>query len=164
MKFPHTLIHYLIGFVAIIIGVCALTQSHHAHKVTLVEQNGVMTQEKAGRFDWPSLDQQQTILIGESLQKSTISKVKIFCASSACHKISLDLDDSLQIAGISSDFEGDHVDSESDYGVFVGPPGDDANKVAAAITGATHIIPTIVPIDGIEGVGIIIGKYKGAGQ
>lgn len=162
MKFPHNLMHYLIGAAAITLGVCSLTQAHHANRVTVVSQSGVVASEKISRFDWPTLGQDATISLGEDLKDIGIKKVTLYCAVSSCHQISLDIDDALQIANIESAFESNHVDSESDEGIFVGPPGDAASTVATAIAKATGLSPVIVPIDGITGVGVIIGKYKGA--
>lgn len=159
MKFPHHLMHYIIGCAALAIAICSFLQVQHEPKVTIV--SGATQSEKVGRFDWPTLGQDKTITLGEAVQNSAVKDVAIFCSSTSCHQLSLDMDDAMQIAGVSDSFESDHVDSESGDGIFVGPPGADASLVADAINKSMGVKVGIVPIDGINGVGIIIGKYKG---
>ena len=73
-----------------------------------------------------------------------------------------DLDDAMQLAGWKSDFEERQVESENEKGIFVGPPGQDAENMIAAL-GKIGFEGTAVGINDeygrpIDGVGIIIGK------
>jgi hypothetical protein len=84
--------------------------------------------------------------------------VTIFCRDATCHDLQLGLDDAFLVAEWREDLQTLPVDSEEDKGIFVGPPGDAAEFVAAELKQQTGLEASIVPIDGIEGLGIIIGK------
>jgi hypothetical protein len=150
MKISHNIAHYVIGGAALVLAGYGTV----AHKAP-AEPVGI---HQAGRLDWPSLGQDDTIALGETLKAVSPGRVTLYCSAPSCHDLELDLDDAFQIAGWQSEFETRFVDSEAAQGLSVGPPGHDAENLAAALFKATGLEATIVPIDGIDGVGIIIGK------
>jgi hypothetical protein len=102
------------------------------------------------------LTQEQIIALGEALkQKGT---VVLYCASIECSSIRADFDDAFQIAEWDSSFESGPVESESDVGLFVGPPGTEADALIASIFKATGIKASPVDIPLNKGLGIIFGK------
>lgn len=167
MKINHTLIHYVIGITALIgVGIAY----HHQPEVKLVPTavTQVVTNVKVSANDWPDLGEEKTIALGEALNTlgeamehgGRTRKVTLFCAQVSCINLRKDIDDAFQIGWFQRDFVDDHVDSESDKGIFVGPPGEDAEALSEAIRTTTGIESVIVPISGIDGVGVIIGKAK----
>jgi hypothetical protein len=155
MPIDHNKVHYLIGVAALALGLHgALREKPNVQIVSAAPGT-----EKHSQFEWPSLGQERTIALGEALPKDKLKKVWLFCDKPECRALMVDLDDAMQIGGVDDDFETRSVDSEIDKGVFVGPPGDAANALAAALKDTTGIDPSIVGIDGLDGgVGIIIGK------
>lgn len=149
----HTKLHY--AGIALALG---LSSTALLHKPAPVHEAAIHQLQKPSRFDWPSLGQEKTEALGEALKGVSPEKVTIYCPSPSCHDLQLDLDDAFQSAGWSAEFEERFVDGESEHGIFVGPPGPGAEALAAALAKTTGVEATIVPIDGIEGVGIIIGK------
>jgi hypothetical protein len=149
----HTKLHY--AGIALALG---LSSTALVHTPASVHDAAVHQVQKPSRFDWASLGQDKTIALGEALKGVAPGKVTIFCSQPHCHDLQLDLDDAMQLAGWQSDFEGRYVDSEGDKGIFIGPPGPEAENLAAALAKATGLQASIVPIDGIDGLGIIIGK------
>jgi hypothetical protein len=154
MPINHNVAHYVIGGAALLLASTAVLKPAPAP----VHEAAIHQVQKASRFDWESLGQDKTIALGESLKGVAPGKVTIYCSRPSCHDLQLDFDDAFQIAGWHSDFESRYVDSEADNGVFVGPPGPDAEALAAALLRSTGLEATVVPIDGIDGVGIIIGN------
>lgn len=158
MKIPHTTLHYAIGAAAIGIGALSMAQKNHN---VYIEQPvaGHVETVKESRFAWPALGQDKTIQLGEALAHAAPGKVTIFCNTFDCRNFRTDLDDAMQIADWNTAFEDRFVDSESEEGLFVGPPGADAESLASVLHAATGVDIKIVPISDIEGVGIIIGKH-----
>lgn len=154
MPINHTKIHYALAAVAISLGGYGAVQS--TIKPDLAAIHGPA---KAGRHDWKALGEDKTTALGDTLKAFKPEKVTIYCAASSCHQLRADLDDAMQLAGWPSEFEDRPVDSESDAGVFVGPPGDKAEGLVAALA-KIGIDTKIVPIEGIDGLGIIIGKVQ----
>jgi hypothetical protein len=152
MAINHNIAHYCIGGAALLLAGSAILKPSPAP----VHEAAIRQVQKPSRFDWSSLGQDKTDALGEALKGS--GNVTIFCSQSSCHDLQLDLDDAFQIAGWKSEFESRFVDSESERGIFVGPPGHDAEALAATLAQTTGLEATIAPIDGVEGVGIIIGK------
>jgi hypothetical protein len=113
--------------------------------------------QKPSRYTWASLGD-ETIQLGTALEHTPPGKATIFCAASSCHDLALDIDDAMQVAGWQSNIEERPVDSESEDGISVGPPGTDAEAFAERLKEVTGIEPHIVAIDGVDGIGIIIGK------
>lgn len=156
MKINHTVAHYVIGGTALVLAASANISPSSAP----VHESAVHNVMKPSRFDWAALGQDKVIALGEALKGTAPGKVKIFSATEESHELALDFDDAFQIAGWQDEIEGRQVESENDYGIFVGPPGDAAEAFKAIIHKTTGIDPEIVPIDGIDGVGLIIGKTK----
>lgn len=115
--------------------------------------------DKGSSHAWPSLTEDQTIALSEGIKRldTPAKKMTLYCSSSSCEYIRNDFDDALQIAGWVSDYEDRPVDSESDVGVFVGPPSDQAEKLRQTIESTTGIKAEMVDM---EKFGIIIGKVK----
>lgn len=167
MKINHTPILYVIGAVAIALGTGAYV---HRPKEILVPT--AVTQEvtniKVSAHDWPSLGEEKEINLGEALntlgnvmdKADRPKKVTLFCSSMTCANIRKDIDDAFQIAWFDRDFEDRFVGSEGDRGIYVGPPGPDAEALSEAIEATTGYEPVIVPIDGLEGLGVIFGKVE----
>ena len=164
MKINPHLMHYLIGFTALAAGGYAIAQP----PVSVISSTGFGASaygtpvSRTSRFEWPSLGMDKTIALGDALTKlHTPAKVTLYCASETCQGLRADIDDALQIAGWFSDFEDRPVDSEADRGICVGPPGVEAAHLAHALKEATGTEVTTCPIDGIMGLGVIIGKSDG---
>lgn len=161
MKIYHHLNHYIIGGVALALGTSAFLAKNPNHDV-IVQQpvSGHVETVKPSRFAWPSLDQDKTIALGENLTTLGPHKVTLFCANFDCQNLRTDIDDAFQIAGWNSSFEDQHVDSESDVGLFVGPAGRDAENLAGALEKALNVKVSIVAIDlPIGQLGVIFGKH-----
>jgi hypothetical protein len=156
MPINHTVAHYVIGGAALVLATAAVLKPAPAP----VHEAAIHQVQKPSRMDWASLGEEKTIALGEALKGVKPGKVTLFCSAPSCHDFQADLDDAFQIADWRSDFETRFVDSEGSSGLSVGPPGADAENLAAALAKATGIEATIVPIDDIEGVGIIIGKAR----
>jgi hypothetical protein len=154
MTINHNVAHYVIGGVALVLAGTAVLKPAPG----LVHEAAIHQVQKPSRMDWANLGQDKTVALGEALKGVKPGKVTLFCSAPSCHDFQADLDDAFQIAEWRSDFETRFVDSEASAGLFVGPPGGDAENLVAALAKTTGIEATVVPIDGIEGVGIIIGK------
>lgn len=151
MKINHTAMHYVIG-------AAALGLAAHATLAPPSPVASVHELQRPSKFDWPVPSPDQVTNLGEILKGQKPGKVTVFCRSPQCHDLELSLDDAFQIAEWHEDLETLPVDSEESRGIFVGPPGPPAEFVAAELKQQTGLDAEIVPIDGIEGVGIIIGK------
>lgn len=113
---------------------------------------------KASRFAWPALGQDKTIALSEGLKRVSTSKyITIYCASTSCEMLRNDLDDAMQLAGWSVIYEDRSVDSETDVGLFVGPPSDQAEALRILLESTTGIETKMVDM---EKFGIIIGKHQ----
>jgi hypothetical protein len=113
------------------------------------------------RYAWPSLGMDKTIALGEALQSlPSKTRVVIWCPGLDCLALQSDLDDAFQIANWDSDFDRRRVDSNDDTGLFVGPRGERADRLAAAIEKATGIHVELVdaPSLQIETINLYIGK------
>jgi hypothetical protein len=152
MKINHTIAHYIIGGLALAMSSYGLV---HTPARVITQTHEIA---HSSHFAWPALGENKTIELGEALKKLPEQKVTLFCSGPSCQGLASDLDDALQIANWKSDLEARFVDSEADKGIFIGPPGLGAEDFAKAISNATGVNVEIVPIDGIEGIGIIIGK------
>jgi hypothetical protein len=153
----HNIAHYVIGGAALVLAGYGSIQPKAA-----VEPAGIHEAAKPSRLDWPALGSDKAIALAESLKGMAPGKVTIYCGQSRCHGFMLDLDDAMQIAGWKSDFEERQVESENEKGIFVGPPGQEAENMIAALS-KIGLDATIVGISDeygqrIDGVGIIIGK------
>lgn len=117
-----------------------------------------LTAIKASPSAWPALGQDKTIALAERLQGLTKTSVTIYCSSPDCRDIQHDLDDALQIADWPSDFETGAFMPPEQPGVFVGPAGEKATALAAALS------PTFGPVGIIDmrpptsDVGVMFGK------
>lgn len=158
MKINHTVTQYAIGGVAL-----ALASFGVLHQPAPVHEASVHVVQRASKFDWPALGQDKTIALGEALEGVRPAKIMVYCQASTCHELALDLDDAFQIAGWVDALESSQVESQEDQGIFVGPPGPEAENFVAILKKTTGIDAKIVGITGIEGIGIIIGK-TGAAQ
>lgn len=122
-----------------------------------------VTHTRVGAHDWPPLTQQQTIDLGElfnGLNKDEDKKVTLLCGSPACDNFRESIHEAFAIGWWGDDYEDVFVESEHDRGIFVGPPGDEAEAVKAAIEKITGYNVGIVGISDIEGsVGVIFGKF-----
>jgi hypothetical protein len=153
----HNLNHYIIG-----LGALALAGTALVHGKPPAEPVGIHQAAQPGRLDWASLGEDKTTALGESLKDMAHGKVTIYCGQSRCHGLMLDLDDAMQLANWKSDLEERQVESENETGIFVGPPGQDAENMVAALA-KVGLDASIVGISDehgqrIDGVGIIIGK------
>ena len=160
----HHVLNY--AFTAIALGIAISvavvgwrsTRSIEQHAARLDGAVSHLNPVKYSRHSWDTLTQDQVIALGEALKRDFSDvTVTLYCASSECDAVRTDFDDAFQIAGYTSVFEDRSVDSESDTGLFVGPPGKAAEALAADIEKATGIKATLVPID-VEGLGLIFGK------
>lgn len=158
----HDKIHYgLTGILALI--VVALT-THAVNVDTKLRHIGAaMPHQTVGtpklRIAWEGIGQEKTIALGEAVQKiQGVNKVMIFCPGLDCQSLASDIDDAMQIAGWSSDFERRAVDSESDKGIFVGPKTNPQAQDLKRALEAAGLPVELTNIDGIDGLGIIIGK------
>jgi hypothetical protein len=124
------------------------------NKVPLLSQP-----REVSRFAWPGLGQTKTIALGEALTKAHFkAKVMIWCATIDCTELAADFDDAFQIAGVQSDIDRREIDSSSDHGVFVGPPGPDADKLVQALVATTGLRVGIVEAPHDAPLALIIGK------
>jgi hypothetical protein len=165
----HHIANYLIGGGALVLAATGYYDagrvSQHAQQLDSAISH--IAPEQHSRLSWSGLTQDQTIALGEALKRVSDKAagtmmgspvVTIYCASVNCAALRNDFDDAFQIAGWTSGFEEQPVDSEEDEGIFVGPPGPGAKELGDAITKATDLPVKEVDIGGIEGVGVIIGK------
>src|ERR1700721_1143044 len=107
MTLNHNIAHYCIGGAALLLAGTAVLQPKAP-----TEPVGIHEAAQPGRLDWPSLGEDKTDALGESLKGVAPGKVTIYCGQSRCHGLMLDLDDAMQIAGWKSDFEERQVESE----------------------------------------------------
>jgi hypothetical protein len=157
MPINHNVAHYVIGGAALMLASYGAVQPKAP-----AEPVGIHQDAKPSRLDWPALGEDKTTALGEALKDVAPGQVTIYCGQSRCHGLMLDLDDAMQIAGWKSDFEERQVESENETGIFVGPPGQDAENMIAALA-KIGLDATVVGISDeygqrIDGVGIIIGK------
>lgn len=158
MKLNHTVATYALGGAAL-----ALAGFGTLKPAPLpVHEAAIHQIQKPGRLDWPSIGEDKTIALGEALLGVQPGKVTIYCAAPSCHDLQLDLDDAMQIAKWNSEFEARVVDSESDNGIFVGPPGPQAKNLISQLgkigLHAEEVGITDEKGQPIAGLGIIIGK------
>lgn len=160
----HHLNHYIMsGLLTVMVGALAFGSARNIREVSLRTSHldsavSHIAPEKHSRLSWPDLTQEQTIALGEALKGKAPGTVVIYCASPNCSALRNDLDDAFQIADWKSDFEDREVESEGDAGIFVGPPSPDADALSQAIKVVTGLGVGVVQIDGIQGLGVIIGK------
>jgi hypothetical protein len=164
----HNLMNYIIGFAALflVIGVAVDERSgtsnldDHVHRLDFALDFAVNhATPVASHNAWTSLTSDQTIALGEAIKALNYDDgVTLYCSTIECVTLRNDLDDAFQIAGWSTDFESREVESESDLGVAVGPPGKTANKLATIIVNKTGLPVSVVDIDLKQGLGVIIGK------
>lgn len=158
MPIPHTKLHYAGIALALGLSSVALVQSPSSQPPDV----GMHEVDRASRFDWTPLGADKTIALGEALKGVKPGKAIIYCAHSHCQGLMRDLDDALQLADWKSEFEERQVESESSKGLFVGPPGLDAENVKAALEKQGFEVGVVGITDEygqpIDGVGIIIGK------
>src|SRR4051812_3697014 len=119
MKINHSVANYVIGAAAITLAGYAVVKPAPA----ALHEAAIHQVMKPSRFDWPSLGQDKTISLGETLQRMKAGKVSLYCSSPTCADLRMDIDDAMQIAGWASTFEDMPVESEGNQGIFVGPPG-----------------------------------------
>lgn len=162
MKVTHTKIHYALAAAAIGIGAYNIEHPAPLQMVPTAEVREV-THVRAGAHDWPEMSQEKTIDLGEALNKlnpKQDKKVTLLCASTSCQNMRESIHEAFAIGWWGDDYEDRPVESEGNYGIFVGPPGPLADKVATAIHKATGVKVALVGLSDIEGeVGVIIGKY-----
>ena len=153
----HTKLHY--AGIALALG---LSSTALVHKPTPVHEAAIHQVQKPSQFDWASLGQDKTIALGDLLKSMGPGKVTFYCNTAYCHDLMLDLDDAFQLADWQREVEERQVASEHEKGIFVGPPGQDADEMVAALSkvGLSASVVGISDENGktIEGVGIIIGK------
>lgn len=117
----------------------------------------------AARSAWPALTSLQVITIGDALKNSGIAKAKveIFCAADTCKSLEADIDDAFQLAGWDDDFEGSPALGADEVGLLIGPPGNVADALKAALTAVMPTVSVrIVPLKADGDAGIIIGRRK----
>jgi hypothetical protein len=154
----HNVAHYVIGGAALLLASYGAVQPK-APVETVVVQHVV---QRPGRADWPALGEGKIEALAEALTGMSPVKVTIYCGQPHCNELKLDLDDAFQLAQWQSQFEERMVESEADKGIFVGPPGQDAENMVAALA-KVGLDAKIVFISDennqpIDGVGIIIGR------
>lgn len=155
MPMNHTKNLYLIGATALALG------GYGAFSTPApVHDSAVHKIERPSQYDWASLGQEKTENLGAALKGVKPGKVTIFCGAPTCHDLALDIDDAFQLAEWHRDIQSLPVESEVERGIFIGPPGQDAENLAAALLKATGLEASIVPIGNLDGVGIIIGKVS----
>lgn len=113
---------------------------------------------KIVKGSWPGLGQTKTIALGEALAGPPL-KVALFCGGSECQDIRADVDDALQIAGWTGEFETAFFGGD-ETGLLIGPPGSSADKFAAALSIATSAPAKIVGMRLPNGadVGVIFAR------
>ena len=158
MKLNHTVFGYVVGGSALVLaGYATVTKpvDHPAPPAVHGEVN-------PGRLDWPVLGEAKTIALGEAMHGVKPGKVTLYCASPSCVELRKDLDDAFQIAQWDADSEDRLVDSEAEHGIFVGPPGDEAQNLIVQLEKVgLHAQEVGITDDSghpIQGLGIIIGK------
>jgi hypothetical protein len=153
----HTKLHY--AGIAIALG---LPSTALVHTPAPVHEAAIHQVQKPSQFDWASLGQDKTIALGKALKGMEPGKVTFYCNTAYCHDLMLDLDDAFQLADWQREVEERQVASEHDKGIFVGPPGKDADAMVSALSkvGLRASVVGISDENGkpIEGVGIIVGK------
>jgi hypothetical protein len=158
MKINHTVLGYVVGGSALVLAGYAAVPKAADHPTPPAVHGEV----HPGRLDWPVLGEARTIALGEAMHGAKPGKVILYCASPACVELRKDLDDAFQIAQWDADFEDRLVDSEAEHGIFVGPPGDEAQNLIAQLEKVGLSAKEVgITDDGghpIQGLGIIIGK------
>lgn len=160
MKINHTIAQYTIGILALAGATYAINETSTSVPPTAEVRE--VPRAHTSKFDWPDLTQQETEDLGEllnTLNPEQNKHITIFCNISACQNFRADIDGAFQIGWWTHDWEDVYVESEHEQGISVGPPGEDAEAVKAAIEKVTNYPVQIVPIHDIPGVGIIIGKH-----
>jgi hypothetical protein len=156
MAINHMKLHY--AGIALALGLSSTALIHQPSP----QVNVTHEVQRQGRADWPALGQQKTEDLADALKAMGPGKATIYCGQPHCNELKLDLDDAFQIAGWQSDFEERMVESEADKGIFVGPPGDAANRMVEALAKiglqANPVNITDENSKAIDGVGIIIGR------
>jgi hypothetical protein len=134
-------------------------RAHKADKAGPSLTTTVAKREPGSRFAWAGLGQDKTIALGELLKKAKFNrKVVIWCSSVDCTDLAADLDDAFQIADVKSDIDRREVDSSSDVGIFVGPFGEDAERLQKAIELTTGLKVKMVSAPEDADLALIIGK------
>lgn len=159
MKINHTIVQYGLSIAALVAAIVVGVHKPSSVMVPTVTTHEV-THVRVSRFDWPSLGEEKTIALGEVLNTLSSKKVTIYCSNESCQNFRTDLDDAFQIGWWDVDFEDRFVDSEAEKGLFVGPPGEAATALKSAIESTTGLDVKVVPIDGVKGLALIIGKAE----
>lgn len=145
----HTLNHYLIGGLALLIasGGLGLTM----HRIDTIPAPHV------SHFAWPGLTAPQEAALQKSLEDIGKDDVTIWCAGSNC----ADLAEDLQFVAYQAGW-----DTHSDVPVYgagnglsVAPDDDRGRNIAKAITAATGIPVAMMTDAGVTGYSIIIGAH-----
>lgn len=164
MKINHTVAQYVIGAVALA-GVATVHVEKPEVKLVPTAEIRETTHVRVGAHDWPPLTEEKTIELGEllnTLNPKEDKKVTLLCSSSACQNFRESIHEAFTIGWFGDDYEDVFVESQHDHGIFVGPPGPLADKVATAIHKITGYPVALVGLSDIEGeVGVIFGKYPG---
>jgi hypothetical protein len=154
-----------LAFIAIMLSACLLGSMAISAELSLDHRPAVQPlirqpkKEQASKFAWPSLTQDQTVALGELLKRSLPGRVVvIWCPGIDCTALQSDFDDAFQIAGLKSDFDRRPVESNDDTGLFVGPPGPDAERLVRAIASTTGFHATVVEAPRDKPLALIIGK------
>jgi hypothetical protein len=124
--------------------------------IKMIPSAGDVVPGRVSRHAWPALGQDATIKLGEALTSAPRVPITLYCSNLDCEQLMLDLDDAMQLAGLEAHFERRPVDAESEPGIFVGGAWTEVFKKTLAET--TGLAVVITQIDGIDGVGIIIGR------
>lgn len=164
MKINHTVVHYAIAGM-LIAGLGGVYESKPKVEMVPTAEIHEVTNVRVGSYDWPELTEKQTIDLGElfnDLNPKRDRHVTLLCNATSCQNFRESIHESFAIGWYGDDYEDLPVESEHDHGIFVGPPGKEANAIKAAITKITGYKVTIVGIGDIEGsVGVIFGKFDG---
>lgn len=164
MKIPHTVTHYVLA-AALAGGLYATHEEKPKIEMVPTAEVHEVTHVRVGAHDWPPLTEKQTIDLGELLDKLNPNQdkhVTLLCGSTACQNLRESIHEAFTIGWYGDDYEDVFVESEHDHGIFVGPPGKEADAVATAIHKITGYKVYLVGLSDIEGsVGVIFGKYDG---
>lgn len=106
---------------------------------------------------WGAMTSTEVIAFAEAMIGMRFPKsVPIFCNDSKCGALAADIEDAFTIIDVDSAAQISMF--ELDVGIRVGPPGEQADKIALALIAATHgRLPVVADLQGVDRLSISIG-------
>lgn len=157
--------HAGLAVVALVAGALGAGGLHQVlpEKQRIVEKHSAV-RVVGSKYAWPDLTQDETITIGEKLAaKLKGVNITIFCNDSTCDELAHDLDDAMQIAGLSSALERSVTPLDEGFSVVSREGDDRALTLAEAIKDGTggRLIAGLRRQDlGADAIAIAIGKHR----